>query len=94
MLTCRFRSLWEIRVIGALAFCRGVHAAIVLSHVRDQVDTPRGASARCVVKKRSGGLRPPQAAASRTTLLGVPQAIDPWYGTPKLKIPPSDATSQ
>ena len=44
--------------------------------------------------KKSGCLRPPQAAASRTTLLGMPQAIDPWYGTPKLKIPPSDATSQ
>ena len=89
MLTCRSRSQWEIGLIGVLAFCPGVHAAIVLSHIRDQVDTLSGrlgpvsgqtgvSSRMCLVKKKSGGLRPPQAAASRTTLLGVPQAIDPW----------------
>ncbi len=71
-------------------FC-GVHVTIVVSNRSGGVVSNRSGG---VVSNRSGGLRPPQAAARRTNLLRVPQAIEPWKGTPKLKIPPSEATSQ
>jgi hypothetical protein len=55
-------------------------ARIVPIHVWLQVDPPQTKGRELLQggSKKSGCLRPPQAAASRTTFLGVPQAIDPW----------------